>query len=123
MSLHNPDSYKDVHQYDNNIIIPELPLLSPTEKLASIKLLIPKLTDINALRIIHSITNSIINNLDENYDNINNVDASDILAAILKKPYDNIIDILQEQLADIWLLGQCPQGRTIRFIQIYRSLE
>ena len=123
MSLHNPDSYQDVHQYDNNIIIPELPVLSPTEKLASIKLLIPKLTDINALRIIHSITNSIINNLDENYDNINNVDASDILAAILKKPYDNIIDILQEQLADIWLLGQCPQGRTIRFIQIYRSLE
>jgi hypothetical protein len=108
--------FQDVHQYDGKITIPDLPeKYSTEEKLEQIKIFLPKL--------MHLIIKALVENTQDNYDDINKVDASDILAAILSKPYDNLIDIMEEQLEDIWELGRCPQGRTIRFIQMYRSIE
>ena len=117
------DNFIDVHQFDGKIDIPVLTTFTKDQKIDQIKTLLPKLTKTSALKIIQTITNTIIQDSNENFDDINNVDASDILANILAKSYDSLLDIIEEQLEDIWELGQCPQGRTIRFIQMYRSME
>lgn len=69
-----------------------------------------------------------------NYDNRNNVYADDILAEICsilidKREQENgdvlLVDTLKniaEQIKDMYLLGQCPQGRSTRLIQIYNYL-
>ena len=116
--------FQDVHQYDGKITIPNFPhTFSVDEKLEQIKILLPKLTRTKSLQMMQLIIKALVENTHDNYDDINNVDASDILANILAKSYDNLIDIIEEQLEDIWELGRCPQGRTTRFIQMYRSLE
>jgi len=54
----------------------------------------------------------------ENYQIENNLDSTDILAEILHKDYKDILPILEEQLADITVSGQCPSGRVTRLLQI-----
>lgn len=69
----------------------------------------------------------IINNTQkfQNYDNANNVYADDILAEIcviiIKTKNKLIIDLLLEQMNDMYNTGQCPQGRTTRLYQLYNS--
>ena len=53
------------------------------------------------------------------FDPSNKMTPSDILATILTRRMSiDILGLLEEQLADIALLGQCPQGRSTRLIQI-----
>lgn len=53
------------------------------------------------------------------FDPSNKMTPSDILATILTRRMTiDILGLLEEQLADIALLGQCPQGRSTRLIQI-----
>lgn len=118
------NQFQDVHQYDGKIEIPVFTNTYTTEeKLEQIKIFLPKLTRTKSMQMMQLIINALVQNTKENYDDINHIDASDVLAAILSKPYDNLLDIIEEQLEDIWELGRCPQGRTIRFIQMYRSIE
>lgn len=94
----------------------------------------------------------IINNKNNsNYDPINNLDANDILAEICDyitketdkfdsecdesngnqlnpnseklKDIKNIINNINEQLKDMFLTGQCAQGRTIRLWQILKFIR
>jgi hypothetical protein len=60
-----------------------------------------------------------------NFDNINNMDASDLLADLIQKIKDgnDVLSILIEQLEDMVLTGVCPQGRAIRFYQIFITLS
>lgn len=109
---------KNVHEYDGKLLIPELNKFDDNYKITQIKELLPKLTKINAVKMLQKIGQAIIIKSDENIDQENNVDASDILANILSKNYINIINLLDEQLDDMFLLGQCPQGRTTRLLQI-----
>ena len=116
--------FQDVHHYDEKILMPVFQKqFTKQEKLEQIKILLPKLTKTTSMQMMQLIIKSITDENLENYDAINRIDASDILAAILSKSYDNILDIFEEQLEDIWLLGRCPQGRTIRFIQLYKAVE
>lgn len=53
------------------------------------------------------------------FDPSNKMTPSDILATILTRRMTiDILGLLEEQLSDIALLGQCPQGRSTRLIQI-----
>lgn len=58
-----------------------------------------------------------------NYDPANNIDSSELLADILTSNYTEVLSYLEEQLQDNNLLGRCPQGRSTRLIQIWRSLN
>lgn len=120
------NSYQNVHQYDGSISMPCLPKLSKDEKLLKINALLTKLTNKNAINMMNVIINSLTSDtpsVHSNYDEINHIDVTDIISAILNKQYDALLDVIEEQLVDMWTLGQCAQGRTIRFIQIYQSLE
>jgi len=121
MSLSN--NYIDVHVYDGTLLIPPLISYTESEKCEQIQRLQIKLTNSNAIAMIKLIESCIINKTQENYDGANKVDASDLLANILSEKYDDIIDILEEQLEDVFLLGQCPQGRTTRLLQILCSIK
>ena len=69
-----------------------------------------------------------------NFDSVNNVYADDILSEICKKIFEpldekgkvninkDILLNIAEQLSDMFSLGQCPQGRSTRLIQIYNLL-
>ena len=86
------------------------------------------------------ITIDLINDTTNNYDQYSKVDATDLLANILdksnelikegeeskKETIDNyllIVSLIDEQLTDMYRLGQCAQGRTTRLIQIWNTLE
>lgn len=61
-----------------------------------------------------------------NFDPANKIYSDDILVEICKKmanasaekQHDTLVNIA-EQLSDMYNLGQCPQGRSTRLIQIY----
>ena len=66
-----------------------------------------------------------------NYDCSNKLFADDILVEICIKlsAIDNedhrndILRLLSEQMCDMYKLGQCPQGRTTRLIQVWNSIR
>lgn len=59
-----------------------------------------------------------------NYDDKNHLNPIDILIEIyLSKNFKNIKLLLEEQLKDMYLLGFCPQGRSIRFLQLWLSIN
>jgi hypothetical protein len=67
----------------------------------------------------------IYNSQGDNYDSINNIDVTKLLKIIIKyfnqsseEKKSDLIDILAEQMADMYNTGQCSQGRSIRLIQI-----
>jgi len=70
--------------------------------------------------------NLIYNNIGDNIDTINNLDARKLLFLIIKyynslsdeTQKNDLINILAEQMSDMYNNGQCSQGRTIRLIQI-----
>jgi hypothetical protein len=75
-----------------------------------------------------SMINIIIKDIDShnggsNFQNENNMDCSDILSDILSyKDLNNIMPLLEEQLSDNFLLGQCNAGRVIRLFQIWKCI-
>ena len=61
-----------------------------------------------------------------NLDQKNNLDCTDILTDICIKLNENSeIDLgfIEEQIVDIFRLGQCSQGRTTRFLQIWNAIK
>ncbi len=114
--------FRDVHHYDGKLPIILEKIFTKDEKLDLIKLLVPKLTNPLAQTMIYKIGKTIIDDGTDNFDDQNNIDASDILANILSKNYDEILELLEEQLIDMYNLGQCPQGRTTRLWQILKFL-
>ena len=95
-------------------------IFTKDEKIEQIKQLVPKLTNPLAKSMLYTMGKTIIESGEENFDDQNNIDASDILANILSKNYDEILELLEEQLIDMYNLGQCPQGRTTRLWQIFQ---
>ncbi len=116
------DNFIDVHQYDGKLTIRLDQNFSKEEKLKQIGTFVPKIKSSVAGSTIYLIGNALITDSKDNYDDKNNIDASDILANILSRDYDKILNLLEEQLIDIYNLGQCPQGRTTRLWQILQLL-
>lgn len=113
-------SFRDVHQYDGKLYIPETPTHNKydnqTKKELLEKLLL-LLSDNNSKNMAYKIM------LDCSSDPANNVCPSDILADILSRKISlDIFFLLEEQLADNFCLGQCLQGRTNRLVQIRNML-
>ena len=79
----------------------------------------PRLT--SAIRGVTLISNNVGD--ESSYDSTNNVRAEDILFDICLSCTDDTLPYLFEQLADIIDSGQCPQGRTIRLLQIYLTFS
>ena len=59
-----------------------------------------------------------------NYQVENDIDANDILIEIVKhKSFNDVIDLLEEQLEDTLKLGLCPSGRVTRLYQVWKAIN
>jgi hypothetical protein len=118
----------NVHIYDGKWKHDIKTTASPDEKRILFRLLYADMesldVDPDSLKGLVTIIDDI--GLRANYDTENSVWAEDILVEILKKTIgsslENRRDILiniSEQLADMYRLGSCPQGRSTRLYQLY----
>ena len=79
-----------------------------------------KLTDNNAKIMAKNIEKCI----GQNFDDKNNIDALSLLMYIIQQELtDDIFKILEEQLSDTLISGQCAQGRTTRLFQVYNLIQ
>jgi hypothetical protein len=125
----NRNEFKDVHEFDGQYKIKLQYKIPDIQKINLFKWLLLTMkyklnSNNNGLLVI---TNN-IGKL-ENYDNITGIFADDLLVNICvllvhKKSEDRlyILKLLDEQMTDMFNLGQCSQGRVTRLFQIYNLL-
>lgn len=109
-------TFRDVHVYDGKLNTSSIPIskYSKLEKQTMLSKITFILKDERSKQMA-----SLLLNETENYDNANQVNTSDIFATILSRRMTvDILELLNEQLMDNFMLGQCPQGRTTRLLQI-----
>lgn len=116
----------NTHYYDKNISqetlskIGTFPKTNKLEKFKELRYDIIKCGNLTALKYYDLMITSYINNDGSNYDPINKIDCADLLYLISKKYNQELLPILVEQLEDM-KTGFCPQGKTIRLLQIIGS--
>lgn len=121
------------HSYDNclsrdllekvNTLIDRFSEISREEKLnAFVYLRREIIHDITALKFYDQMIDDFVQNTNNNYDPVNNIDTIALLYIVYLIYIDNsnIIPLLVEQLKDM-KTGFCPQGRTIRLVQLIQS--
>jgi hypothetical protein len=118
ISSANASSFRDVHVYDYSYKDLEYtPLVSNPREW--IERLIPLMRNPVAIQGLHLILANI--NTLNNFDTTNQKRAEDLLAdiaySILEKKSE-LLELLEEQLADMYQLGQCAQGRVTRLWQL-----
>ena len=110
------NNFRDVHQYDGQLATKSTVLSSYSQQQK--QELLQKLQKILRNPISKFMADRIMMD-DGMVDSSNHVKPSDMLAQILSmKMSTDIFLLLEEQLADNMMLGQCPQGRTNRMSQI-----
>ncbi len=108
----------DVHTFDGKLRNFFKGKYTIEQKDILFKNFLKELQNKDAIFIINKMISDMYNSNGENYQIENNLDSTDILAEILNKDYKDILPLIEEQLADITHLGQCPSGRVTRLLQI-----
>lgn len=109
-------SFRDVHVYDGKLTLPSIQILkfSNLEKATMHSKIVSILNDQRAKIMATKLLSET-----NDFDGANNFNTSDIFATVLSRRMTlDILQLLEEQLIDILMLGQCPQGRTTRMLQI-----
>lgn len=111
-------AFQNVHQYDGTL--PNQVNISYTQE--------AKQTVLRGLQILllnplsKAMAEKIMN--EDIFDKSNQMSTSDLLTDIcVKKMTIDIFLLLEEQLAENYLLGQCPSGKSVRLMQIRNMLE
>jgi hypothetical protein len=115
------EQFRNVHIYDGQLkgMFFRESTWSDAQKVTIFNYFKKQISNTDAIACVEMITNDLQSG--RNFDVSNQIDASDVLVHILKLSVltDDMISILEEQLADCNKLGQCPQGRVTRLIQVY----
>lgn len=112
-------AFRDVHVYDYSYRDLEYTPLVQGDKRQWIERLIPLMKNPIAVQGLHLIVANI--NTLNNFDTTNQKRAEDLLADVAYAIIENkaeLLDLLEEQLADMYQLGQCAQGRVTRMWQL-----
>lgn len=116
----NSMRFRDVHCYDGKLTSPpdihirHFEMNEKQELFKKLNFILSKPTENRACWMVSRMLSE-----HDMFDPSNKMTPSDILATILTRRMSiDILGLLEEQLADIALLGQCPQGRSTRLIQI-----
>lgn len=116
--------FQDIHIYDYSYREEKYTPLVINGQKEWIEKLIPKMSNPIAIQGLHLILANI--GTLNNFDNTNKKKAEDLLAdlslIILTKDTD-LLPLLEEQLADMYQLGQCAQGRVTRLWQLRCLIE
>lgn len=122
-----PSSFRDVHHYDYSYKEVEYTpsITDPEEKIRWMDQLAGRMKSalaISGLKLIRA-NHGTLNNLDTT----NQKRAEDLLADlakyIIEKENGDIQALLEEQLEDMYQLGQCAQGRTTRLWQLIQLIS
>ncbi len=132
--MSSPATFQDVHVYDGRIRNVKLAYKVDEENKQQLFKFFhnSRLTDDTAklgVRMIASDTQK-----PPNYDPSNDKYADDLLAALIiymletettegKESTESLTRVIEEQLSDFVKLGQCPQGRCTRLLQVYNSIS
>jgi hypothetical protein len=121
------NEFKNVHEFDGKWKSPEIPKYPVKQKIKVFNLLKTYLKKTRGLQLI---IDDSMNREYNNYEPLSGVYADDLLVEIIKKSKKldknvrlEIFEIIEEQLEDMFSLGQCPSGRVSRLIQIYNCLS
>jgi len=116
----------DVHNFDGKIKNKYTPInfFNKQEKIELFNSSKSKFYNSQSISMIDIIIRDLdSDNGGNNFQNENNMDCSDILSDILSyKDLNYIMPLLEEQLSDNFLLGQCNSGRVIRLFQIWKGI-
>jgi len=121
------NSFRNVHVYDGQLKSLFTPILTPTlsedEIIERSDCILSKIKSEDANNCVKLILSQ-----SGNKDDANNLNAFDILIEVCLLIYgikdnNDLISLLDEQLCDCYRLGQCPQGRTTRLMQIYQLIN
>lgn len=113
---HSGNAFRDVHVYDGKLSQPSIQIFkfSNLDKQTMSSKIVSILNDQRAKIMATKLLSET-----NNFDGANNFNTSDIFATVLSRRMTiDILQLLEEQLVDILMLGQCPQGRTTRMLQI-----
>jgi hypothetical protein len=117
--------FRNVHVYDGKLqgMYDEQMKYSDGQKVTIFRSFCMILSNPVAIKCVNMIEQDI--NGSQNYDNSNKIDASNLLASVLtmRSMTKDILNIIEEQLVDIYNLGRCPQGRVTRLMQMYSLLK
>lgn len=118
------NTFIDVHMFDGLLKGKYKPrrIYGIAEKRELFHELLEKLTDQNAICALRTILLDLENSHGANLHPENDMDVSNVLADILSNDYDDLLDIISEQLADAKNLGLCNAGRCCRMYQIWKSM-
>lgn len=111
-------SFQNVHSYDRKLEYRQEIPRYPHDIKESLFQKVQSLLNPDASLMIQEIRQG------GNYDSINMYDASDILYHLLINSQGDTQDMyknLNEQLADMYKLGKCPQGRVIRLLSLVNA--
>lgn len=112
-------SYANVHIFDGSLRYTPTGCFEPKYKLSRFTMLDSILLNPRAKAMVAQISAN-----SGNMDYANKIDASELLADILSRKMSiDVFLLLEEQLADNYMLGTCPSGRNVRLIQIYNILD
>ena len=120
----NPNDFINIHVYDSklkNIFIPKKTYSNDEKEILFVNL-ISKIRNVHAIHAIQRMIIDMHNKNGNNFDIENNIDATNVLADILSKNYEDLLPMIEEQLADANQLGLCPIGRVGRLLQIWCAL-
>jgi hypothetical protein len=118
------NKFLNVHIFDGKLkgLFTPSRIYSVDDKKDAFYNLIGKLNNQAAIITVQTMINDLSFNNNRNYQHENNIDSSDILMELIQW-IDNL-DILQgldEQLADAKNLGICPSGRVTRLFQLWSA--
>jgi hypothetical protein len=116
----------NVHIFDSKLInsFKSSKIYSLQDKKEMILKFLNKLNNNEAKNMVKIIYDDMFkDNGGDNYQPENKIDCTDILADILNKDYEEILPLIEEQLADAFKLGKCPSGRVTRLLQIWNIFD
>jgi len=124
------ENYKKLVEYDNAVIVPEIPIPDFPTTIAEICSSIDKIqgkykykiSEKQRVNIFRSIRLIEKNKDKSNYDSKNDIHVNDILPRVwrfIRKNKEDAMNLFIEQVSDIVNRGPCAQGRTTRLYQLY----
>lgn len=118
------EKFINVHIYDGKLkgIFKPSRIYTLDEKKKSFEELINKLENKDAVYTVQTMIKDLSDTKGSNYQQENNLDSSDILMDLIQLDTNpDILNGLNEQLADAKNLGICPSGRVTRLLQLWSA--
>lgn len=120
----SPQLFRDVHLYDYSYREEKYTPLVNEGQREWIEKLLPRMSNPTAIQGLQIILANI--GTLNNFDNTNQKRAEDLLADlsyVIHTRDTDLLPLLEEQLADMYQLGQCAQGRVTRLWQLRQLVE